>query len=253
VRTSDVARPQYDGDWSGPDYLEARVINMGLGIQADDGPDLEARRVAARQALLPTRNEDVLTLTDGRIVYAKLRKAQMPTDMEYDWRLGDIAMQFYCADPRVYGSDYQNIALIAGAPRVGGRTYYRGYQSGAPNYVAPKGWQYPSTVQTVASGTIVNNGNVPSPLTITITGTALDTPAIEVVGYATITLNLVVQTGDVLVITRTQQILLNGVARRDVLAVGSTFPVCPPGTWTVRLNSKGGTGAAQVEMRSASV
>lgn len=256
VRTADVARPQRDGSWSGPDYLEPRVIDLGLGIQADDGVDLEARRQTIKASLGPSRTPETLVLTDGRVVYAKLRKSAILSDMSYDWRLGDVVLQFYCADPRVYGSDYQLVNLIAGTPRVDGRTYIRAYTlANAPPNLAPPsgpGWSFPQTTQTVASGTVINNGNVDAPVDVTITGT-LQTPIIEVVGVSTTQLNITLASGDVLKLTRDWQILLNDIPRRDLLAIGSNFPMIPPGTWTVRLSSRGGTGSATVEIRSASL
>jgi hypothetical protein len=255
IRTSDIPRPQADGDWSGTDQVAPRVIIMTLGIRGRDGPDLEAKRQAAMFRLSPSRRTtERLVLTDGRQVYAKLRRYSMPTDMGNDWRIGELHLEFYCPDPRVYTGDNQAVTLIAGGARLTGRTYVRGYTaaSNAPNYVAPKGWQYPPTSQIVSEARLTNRGNVPAPLDITMHGVLLN-PRIEIVGISQFPLIVSLGAGDVLQATRDYHLLLNGVERRDLLGTGAVWPAVPPGTWTVRLFAQAGNGTAEVFMQSANL
>jgi Phage tail protein len=253
IRTADVPRPQIDGDWTGTDLVAPRTIVMTLGIRGRDALDLEAKRKAAMFRLSPSRRDtERLVLTDGRIVYAKLRRYSMPTDMGYDWRIGEIHLEFYCPDPRVYTGDSQSATLIAGGARLTGRTYKRGYTaaSGAPNYVAPKGWQYPPGSQIVSQAQLTNTGNVPAPVDCTLTGPLLN-PAIEVVGKSLFPINVSLGATDVLRVTRDYHVILNGVERRDLIGIGAQWPVIPPGTWTIRLFAQSGNGTCFVTTQSA--
>jgi hypothetical protein len=255
IRTADIPRPQSDGDWSGTDQVAPRVVIMTLGIRGTSGPDLEAKRKAAMFELSPSRrNTERLVLTDGRQVYAKLRRYAMPTDMGNDWRIGELHLEFYCPDPRVYTGDLQAKTLIAGAGRLSGRTYKRGYTaaSGAPNYVAPAGWQYPPASQVVSEAQFTNTGNVPAPLDCLLRGVLLN-PRIEVVGVSQFPLTVSLGATDQLRITHDYHLLLNGVERRDLLGIGAVWPAVPPGTWTVRLFAQSGSGTADILMQSANL
>lgn len=255
IQGADVDRPQIDGAWTGTDQVRPRVVILSLGIQGTDPADLEAKRRAALFALGPSRRfTERLVLTDGRTVYGKLRKSAMPSDMEFDWRLGEIHLEFYCPDPKVYTGDYQSAMLIAGGARLTGRTYKRGYTaaSGAPNYVAPKGWQYPPTSQMVSQAQLTNTGNVPAPVACTLTGVLLN-PQIEVVGQSLFTTTASLGAADVLKITPDYHVQLNGVERRDLMGIGSEWPVIPPGTWTIRLFASTGNGTCFVETQSANL
>jgi hypothetical protein len=253
VRTSDVERPQADGDWSGTDLMAPRVVMLSLGIQGASPTDLEAKRRAAQFVLGPSRrNTEKLVLTDGRAVYGKLRKSSMPSDMMADWRLGEIHLQFYCPDPRVFTGDVQSLTLIAGGARLSGRTYSRGYTlaSGAPNFVSPRGWRYPAQSQVVSEGRLTNSGNVPAPCDCTLRG-PLQNPQIEIVGVSQFPIAVSLGPNDVLQVTRDYHMILNGIERRDLIGPGAVWPAIPPGTWTVRLFAQSGTGSCYIVTQSA--
>jgi hypothetical protein len=253
IRASDLDRPQMDGTWTGTDQVDARTIVMSLGIQGSSPTDLEAKRRAILFQMSPSRrNTERLVLTDGRQVYAKLRRSAMPSDMGSDWRLGEIHLEFYCPDPKVYTGDLQSVTLIAGAGRLTGRTYKRGYTlaSGAPNYVDPKGWRYPPASQMVSEARLTNNGNVNAPCECVMQGVLLN-PRVEVVGISQFQLTVSLGPNDVLRITPDYHLLLNGVERRDLLGPGAQWPAIPPGTWTVRLFAQAGTGTCRVTTQSA--
>lgn len=243
VRTLDVDRPQTDGAWTAIDLLKPRKIVMGLGIRGSSGLDLEAKRAAARGQLYVSRTPEALMLADGRLVYAKLRKAAMPSDMAADWRLGEILLEFYCADPRIYSGVEQNVTLVAGAIRTDGRHYPRVYPS----------WAYPAFLPSISDGTLTNAGNADAPTQWVISGPLSGPITCEVVGRSIFTISTDLGAADVLTVTRDQNLLLNGVTRRDLIAVGAAWPMVPPGTWTVRLTARIGGGSAVVTMRSATL
>jgi hypothetical protein len=255
IRTADIPRPQSDGDWSGTDQVAPRTIIMTLGIRGTSGSDLEAKRKAAQFELSPSRTvTERLVLTDGRMVYGKLRRYAMPSDMANDWRIGELHLEFYCPDPRVYTGDLQSATLTAGSARLTGRTYVRGYTaaSNAPNYVAPKGWQYPPTSQMVSQTQLRNTGNVPAPVDATLRGILLN-PRIEVVGISQFPLTVSLGPTDVLQVTRDYHLLLNGIERRDLLGIGAQWPAIPPGVWTIRLFAQAGNGTCAVYTQSANL
>jgi hypothetical protein len=255
IRTVDIDRPQQDGNWTGTDQVDARTIILSLGIQGTDPADLEQKRRDALFQLGPSRNDpERLVLTDGRQVYGKLRKSAMPTDMESDWRLGEIHLQFYCPDPRVYTGDIQTVTLLSGGTRLTGRTYKRGYTlaSGAPNFTTPKGWTYPATSQQISAALMRNTGNASAPCDCMLYGPLLN-PRIEVVGYTQFPLVVSLSASDVLQVTRDYHVILNGVERRDLLGVGAQWPAIPPGGATIRLFATSGAGNAVITTQSANL
>ena len=243
VRTYDVDRPQTDGAWTGADLLSPRKISMTLGIRGTTGPDLESRRLSARLQLGVSRVPELLTLPNGSVVYAKLRRAGMPSDMTADWRLGEIILEFYCADPRLYAAAEQSVSLVAGAIRTDGRHYPRHYPA----------WAYPAFLPSISDGNLTNGGNTDAPTEWVITGPLSAPITCEVVGHSILTINANLTAGDTLTVTRDQNLLLNGITRRDLIAVGAVWPWVPPGMWTVRLTARIGGGSAVVTMRSATL
>lgn len=243
VRAFDVDRPQTDGAWTGTDLLSPRKITMTLGIRGTNGADLESRRLSARLQLGVSRVPELLTLPNGSVVYAKLRRAAMPSDMGHDWRLGEIITEFFCADPRLYAAAEQSVHLVAGAIRSDGRHYPRHYPA----------WTYPAWLPSISDGQLTNGGNVEAPTQWTIVGPLSGPITAEVVGRSIFTINADLLASDTLVLTRDQNLLLNGITRRDLIAVGAAWPVVPPSMWTVRLTARIGGGSATVTMRSATL
>jgi len=123
IRTEDVARPGQHGDYTGPDWTEARTIQLKLGIRGQSPDDLRALTLALRDATQPQRQPQPLQFLDqGVLVYAKVRKRSLPYDAEYLWSIGDAALELYCADPYLYGLDEQSASTTAYSPAAG-RTY----------------------------------------------------------------------------------------------------------------------------------
>jgi len=143
---------------------------------------------------------------------------------------------------------------VAGAARLTGRTYPRGYTlaSGAPNYIAPKGWQYPAQSQVVSEARLTNTGNVDAPCDCRLIG-PLQNPRIEVVGVSMFPISVSIGATDTLLVTRDYHVILNGVERRDLIGIGAEWPTIPPGTWTIRLFAQSGNGTCYVVTQSATL
>ncbi|RMB85626.1 phage tail domain-containing protein [Streptomyces shenzhenensis] len=123
VRAEDVDRPGQHGDYTGPDYTGPRVIPIKLGLRADSPDGLRDLSLALRNATQPQRQPLPLRFLDQNIlVWAKVRKRSIPYDAEYLWRIGDAALEFYCADPYLYGLAEKSASTTAYSPSAG-RTY----------------------------------------------------------------------------------------------------------------------------------
>ena len=123
IRSEDVPRPGQHGDYTGPDFTEARTIQLGLGLRGNDPDDLRALSLALRNATQPQAQPAPLQFLDQDIlVYGKVRRRSIPYDAEYLWSIGDAALEIYCADPYLYGLDEQSASTTAYSPAAG-RTY----------------------------------------------------------------------------------------------------------------------------------
>ncbi|MFE3169335.1 phage distal tail protein [Streptomyces sp. NPDC059224] len=120
IRSEDVARPSQHGDYTGPDWTGPRTVTLGLGLRGDSPDDLRALSLALRAATQPQMQPAPLQFLDqGVLVYGKVRKRSIPYDAEYLWRLGDAALEFYCADPYLYGLEEQSVSTTAYSPSAG--------------------------------------------------------------------------------------------------------------------------------------
>src|SRR5690606_17560898 len=138
IRSEDVDRPGEHGEYTGPDFTGARVVQVKLGLRGQSPNDLRALSIALQAATQPQRQPAPLAFLDqDRLLMAKVRKRNIPYDAEYLWRLGDAALEFYCADPYLYGLEQKTVSTTAYSPSAG-RTYplvYSGTGEPATNLV----------------------------------------------------------------------------------------------------------------------
>ncbi|GGS82042.1 phage distal tail protein [Streptomyces griseoviridis] len=220
VRADDVQRPTQHGDYTGPDYTTARTVQMSLGLRGQDPDDLRALSLALRAATQPQRQPAPLQFLDQDVlVWAKVRRRSIPYDAEYLWRLGDAALEFYCADPYLYSLEEKTASTTAYSPSAG-RVY---------PLIFPR--SYGSAGQ---SGRVmpVNEGASPAYPVLRLDGPVAN-PAIEQVNTgATLTLDATLQAGEYLLIdTRSRAVLLMGTSpRRSWVRAGSGWPLLLPGS-----------------------
>jgi hypothetical protein len=123
IRAEDVDRPGQHGDYTGPDFTGPRVIPIKLGLRAETPDGLRELSLALRNATQPQRQPQPLQFLDQDLmVWAKVRRRSIPYDAEFLWRLGDAALEFYCADPYLYSLDEHSASTTAYSPSAG-RTY----------------------------------------------------------------------------------------------------------------------------------
>ena len=127
IRAEDVDRPGQHGDYTGPDYTSARTIPVKLGLRGQSPDDLRALSIALRNATQPQRQPLPLQFLDQDVlVWAKVRKRSIPYDAEHLWSIGDAAVEFYCADPYLYGLEEKSASTTAYSPAAG-RSYPLAY------------------------------------------------------------------------------------------------------------------------------
>ncbi|WP_405554347.1 phage distal tail protein [Streptomyces sp. NBC_01171] len=219
IRAEDVDRPGQHGDYTGPDWTGARVITMRLGLHTDSPDQLRDLSLALRAATQPQAQPAPLQfLQQGTLVWAKVRKRSIPYDAEYLWSIGDAALEFYCADPYLYGLEEQSASTTTYSPSVG-RTY---------PMVHPRSY---GTAGQSGRLTAANKGASPAFPVLRIDG-PVASPAIEQVTTGGIlTLDATLQAGEYLTIdTRSRAVLLMGTSpRRSWVRAGSAWPVLCPG------------------------
>lgn len=220
IRAEDVARPGQHGDYTGPDWTEARTIQLKLGLRGQDPDDLRALTLALRDATQPQRQPEPLQFLDqGVLVYAKCRKRSLPYDAEYLWSIGDAALELYCADPYLYGLDEKSASTTAYSPAAG-RTY---------PLVRPRTYGDPGTSGRL---TAVNAGASDAFPVLRLDGPVAN-PAIEqATTGGLLNIDATLQAGEYLLIdTRSRSVLYMGsTPRRSWVRAGSVWPVLMPGS-----------------------
>ena len=127
IRSEDVERPGQHGDYTGPDYTGARIVQLKLGLRGESPDGLRALSLALRNATQPQKQPAPLRFLDqDMLVWGKVRKRSIPYDAEYLWRIGDAALEWYCADPYLYGLEEKSAATTAYSPAAG-RSYPLAY------------------------------------------------------------------------------------------------------------------------------
>lgn len=220
VRAYDVDRTGAHGTWTGPDYVGARVITVGITLRGQDPDDLGRLVTALKRALQPTPSPMQLAFPDrGLMVWAKPRRRKIPYDATSLQRLTVAQVQFYCADPRVYSlAQFTGGPVVAYAP-ASGRSYPRTYP-----------WQY-GTGGTGGSVTCVNGGGSETFPVLRIDGPCVR-PSVQLSETgAVFQLNNTLAPGEfVLINTANRAVLANGsTPRRDWVVAGSDWPVMQPG------------------------
>lgn len=219
VRTQDIARPSQHGDYTGPDYLASRLIDLDLAIIAPDPDGLRALTLALRDATQPGADVSPLVFVDqGVQLQVKCRRRALPYNASALDRTGSASLEFYAPDPTLYSAVQHSVQTTAYSPSAG-RTYPRTYP-----------YSYGSTG---AAGTVTatNAGAAPTYPQLRVDGPVAN-PSIEQTNVgASLQFTGTLMAGDYLTIdTRTRAVVLNGsTPRRDWLAGGSTWPLLVPG------------------------
>jgi hypothetical protein len=220
VRQSDVPRAQQDGSFGGLDYLDERVITLGLNLIAPDNPTFRQMRQDLETAFQPMRSAELplYLFNNTRIIFARVKKRSGGMDLSWAQTQGETLLELVATDPRKYAA---NLTTLAASVAVlgGGVTFPL---------------TFPLTFGTATvSGQIIatNAGNYSTLPTAHITG-PVDNPRIEHTDQgAAITMAISLAAGDYLDIDfAAHTIILNGTAsRRSTLTAASRWFELTPG------------------------
>ncbi|MFI6639945.1 phage distal tail protein [Streptomyces sp. NPDC050504] len=219
VRAEDMDRPAQHGAYTGPDVTGARVVQLQLGLRGLSPDDLRSLSLALRAATQPQAAPAELCLLDWDILLrAKVRKRSIPYDAERLWSIGDAAIEFYCADPYLYGLTERSASTTAYSPSAG-RTYPLTY---------PRSYGVAGLSGRITAS---NLGAAPAYPVLRIDG-PVASPSIEQTGGGTLQIDAVLQVGEFLLIdTSTRAVLYMGsTPRRSWVRAGSVWPLLMPGT-----------------------
>ncbi|MBL1107347.1 phage tail family protein [Streptomyces sp. 5-8] len=219
IRSQDVERPGQHGDYSGPDWTGPRTITMKLGMHTDSPDALRDLSLALRAATQPQAQPAPLQFLDqDMLVWGKVRKRSIPYDAEYLWSIGDAAIEWYCADPYVYGLDEKSASTTAYSPSAG-RTYPLTY---------PRSY---GSAGTSGRLTAVNDGASAAFPVLRLDGPVAQPSVEQVTTGSILTLDATLQAGEYLLIdTRSRAVLLMGSSpRRTWVRAGSMWPLLQPG------------------------
>lgn len=228
LRTTDSPRPGDHGSYTGRDFAEPRTVALDLLLRGDNPEHLDQLVEQAKAVFQPTRDPLPLYLRDGRwLLWAKCRRRSIPYDAEALASSTEMALEFFCADPRVYGGAEQ--VLTATLPSGGGG---HGFPHGFPLSFGGTAGSEGGTVYPV------NPGNAEEwPLIVFVAGeNPLEQPSVVngLTGQG-LYFNLTVQPGETLwVDTKAKTALLNGVSSRrtSLLGYAPRWPSLQPGVQT---------------------
>lgn len=233
-------RKQYGhGAYPGEGFYEERTLTFDGAFAAPTHELAKAARTQLISAVLGDLvNGTVYTHLDGTpprsmYVYA----AGTPHAVFADDRLVTFTFTLIAADPFKYGPSVPyGTARLPSATGNPGRSYPRVY---------PGRYGALGALATGQPITVPNVGDVSAQAVYTVTG-PVPQPYLTFSTGLFVGLSLDLAATDVLVIdTAAGTVTVNGVNRQDALMADSTFPLIPPGGFTVRLTSAtGGTDQA---------
>lgn len=236
VRTDDYEYPNRDGDLTSPDLLEHRTIVMSLGILGNSMAELYSLRDALQAAIVI--GDSVSPLVIGtKLFYAKPRKRDIPDDLSAPWRLGEAAIEWYCADPLEYSTDETVVSV------------------GLP--VSSGGLTIPIVVPVVlgvatTGGEIVvyNNGNAPAPVKLTFIGELVNPQVRHAEQGRVLHMTYTTLPGETLELdsARHSVTLTAGPSRRAFLDQAQWFSL-NPGPNTLQFSADSSTGTPSMEIR----
>lgn len=247
VRTSDEARGNTDGMYSGSDLLGGRTVHLDLLIVAGAVglsmrtvvEQLKAAFVVQKTGTLPYRF--TLPGATTKRLNVRCRRRLLPIAADYPFGRAPASVELFAPDPRIY-EDTASSVSVALPSAVTGRTYNRTY-----NLIYGAGGSGNTQVAT-------NTGTVATKPTIVLTG-PVDTPLVQNLTTGQfLRFNIVLAATDTLTIdTDARTVFLNGTTSvRTALSTDSTWWDLAPGPNTVLYGAAGFTAStATVSWRSA--
>ncbi|MFE0020519.1 phage distal tail protein [Amycolatopsis sp. NPDC059021] len=228
VRTSDRAALSRHGEVSGSDYLGARTVTLTIEVYGRERAELAAALDAVTAAFAPAQPDSPLVfrfpgIAGGavRFVSARVRKREIPVNVEYTHGVAMATVELYCASPLIVDPALMNSTVSLfdpNAPGGGVRPPFRfPLRFGAP--------------QNRAVARVLNQGTFTTYPKFTIRGPVVDPQITNLATGESLSFRYVLQRGEWLdVDTYTHEVLLNGTAPRFLTpGPGNAWLTCPPG------------------------
>lgn len=231
LRGSNLERPGRHGTLPGQTFAEERVIEVEL-TSINDDPTILA---ALRRLTVPDEDplEEPLAIWAGteqpQLVMAKLKRRAVPTDHEWSVGYHRATLQWVASDPKRYAVT-ESVSPTVGlpSPGIGGLTFPLTF---------PLSFGTPGTP---GSTTVTNTGEAATWPVYTLTG-PLTGPVITTGGnYLRFANDFELGLGQTVVIdSDTRSVLLDGVARPDVLTQREWAYLPPDVPTVISLNGQG--------------
>lgn len=229
VSTGDRERLRRHGLMPGDDWLQGRAVSVAVEIY--DPTDTAI--AAFTEATAPGGDEVMLAFQFPGVaggekagIFCRPRRRKLVMDEEFYYGFPEAVVEWQATDPRIYSVVENN--EVAGLPS--------GSPGAAFNMTFDLGF---GGVSETGNLTITNDGNFATPWRAVIDGPVTN-PSIENVDTGeTISVTLVVGSGDELVIdSETRTIMLNGTASRySSLDAGSNWWDMAPGNNTIKFRA----------------
>jgi hypothetical protein len=218
VDSGNTLRPASHGAWVGKKIAGQRIITWEGRFSASESLwAYEIKRLKTAFSL-PNDTEEydiVIRLhDDSYLAFGTVSARLIPGDRQYGYYGATLNIQFECSDPRRYSLGENSWTLSMPAASDNGLIYPLGY---------PLDY---GIEQTPSSGTLVNDGDVMTPIIIEFTGPITNPGIINSTLGVKIQFNIILTVTDTLTInTRTGSVLLNGSADRLYTRTINSSPI----------------------------
>jgi hypothetical protein len=218
IDSGNTPRSNYHGAWAGRKLANQRVITWE-GRFSPALPETWATEIKSlRAAFTPPNDASELPIVirshgETLLAYGAVTARAIPMDRKYGYYGASLTIQFECSDPRRYSLQEHTWSL-----------------SLPPNIEV--GLEYPLTYPldygeevTSSTGTLINNGDVITPVTLEFVG-PMNTPALISSAGVRLKFNInLVENESLIVDTRTGTVLLNGIADRLYTRSAESAPI----------------------------
>lgn len=219
VDSGNTPRSNYHGAWVGKKLSNQRIITWSGRFSPPDPRTWEADLRALRSAFsLPIDTEEfplvIQSIGEKRLCFGAVVRRSIPMDRAYGYYGANVSIQFECSDPRRYSLS-ENFWTLELPPIVAvGLTYPLDYPLNYGEEI------------TSSSGTLINDGDILTPVTLTFEG-PMTNPALVNVTYGNkLEFEITLGADEFLEVdTRTGTVLLNGIADRLYARTSTSSPL----------------------------
>lgn len=232
VDSGNTLKPSSHGAWAGLKLAGQRIVTWE-GRFAPESDDWRAELNRLRSAFsLPIGTEEyeiVVRLHDDvKLAFGTISGRLIPGDRQYGYYGATMSLQFECSDPRRYSLGENSWTLSMPPNTVTGLPYPLNYPLNYGTEVNP------------SSGTLVNDGDVMTPVVIIFNGPMENPGILNTTLGVRLQFNITLTDTDTLTVnTRNGTVLLNGTADRLYTRTVNSSPIfsfgLAPGNNTMQL------------------